>query len=259
MTSSYERGNKAEKMAREWLQNKFNTTFSRRNLQIGWKSDGKPAMHNFDFVSEDGQMIAEVKSHRLTKSGNIPSGKISDTYKACLVLEKVTARKKFLILTDPKFYEVFTRYSDGKISKEIEITLYGGREVSEKSGDVKATLTPCKVEKSEKVDFDTFWSALTSWLSGKKRIVNWTVHSGEIGEGFDAVYISGNYVIVYPRSAVVQRTPKSDFKIMYENWDGYVAGLIPRSHFVNGPIARSRFTKYVISIIHQCLSGKHIT
>lgn len=63
MSSSYERGNKAEKTAREWLQNEFNIPFSKRNLRVGWKSDGKPAMHNFDLVSEDGQIVAEVKSH----------------------------------------------------------------------------------------------------------------------------------------------------------------------------------------------------
>lgn len=243
-------------MAREWLQNEFNIPFSKRNLRVGWKSDGKPAMHNFDLVSEDGQIVAEVKSHQLTKSGNIQSGKISDAYSACLMLEKATARKKFLVLTDSRFYEIFTHYSDGKISKKIEIVLLANGIAVEKSSHTQETSLSTKIDTSGKVDFATFWSDLTSWLSRKKHIVNWTEHSGEIGESFDVVYTSGNYVIAYPRSAGIQRIPKGDFKIMHENWDGYVAGLIPRSYFVKGRIARSRFTKYVISIIHQYLNGK---
>lgn len=256
MSSSYERGDRAERMARGWLQKEFNISFSRRNLQVGWKSDGKLAMHNFDLVSEDSQIVAEVKSHQLTKGGNIPSGKISDTYNACIMLEKVTAQKKFLVLTDSKFHEIFTRYSDGKISKEIKIVLLASGMTVKEPSKLKAISSPQKIETSKNVNFNTFWSGVASWLSRKKHIVNWTVHSEEIGEGFDAIYGGGNYVIAYPRSGGIQRIPKSDFKVIYENWDGYVAGLIPRSYFVKGPIARSRFTKYVISIIRQYLGGK---
>ena len=243
-------------MAREWLQKEFNTPFSKRNLHVGWKSDGKPAVHNFDLVSENSQIVAEVKSHQLTKGGNIPSGKISDTYNTCLMLEKVTARKKFLILTDSKFYEIFTRYSDGRISKEIKIVHLANGMTVKIPSNLKAISSQHIMKTSKNVDFATFWSELACWLSGKRHIVNWTVHSGEIGEGFDAIYAGGNYVIAYPRSTGVQRIPKSDFKIVYENWDGYVASLIPRSYFVKGPIVRSRFAKYVISIIHQYLGGK---
>lgn len=78
-----------------------------------------------------------------------------------------------------------------------------------------------------------------------------------IGEDFEAMYAGGNYVVVYPKSALrVQRVPKNDFKIVYEKWDEYVAELIPRFYFVKGPIACSRFSKYIISIIHQYLNSK---
>lgn len=253
MNSSYERGKKAEEIGKEWLQKKFGFSFSKRNLQIGWKSDGKPAMHNFDFVSGDGQIVAEVKSHQLTRSGNVPSGKISDTYKACLMLEKVSAQKKFLILTDSKFYEIFKRYSDGKISKEIEIVLLANGNIK-KPNSVKTMSFRSKSKKLEKTNFDIFWSELTSCLSNKQHIINWTVDKGEIGEDFEALYAGGNYIIAYPKSAGVQKIPKKDFKIIYENWNGYVAGIIPRSHFAHGPIARSRFTKYILSILHQYTS-----
>jgi len=123
MSSSFERGRHAEETAKKWLQEKFDTSFSERKLQVGLKLDGKPAMHNFDLVSEDSQTVAEVKSHRLTRSGNSPSGKISNAYEACSMLEKVSAKKKLLVLTDPSFYGIFRRCSEGKISREIEIVL----------------------------------------------------------------------------------------------------------------------------------------
>jgi hypothetical protein len=254
LNSSYEKGKIAEEIAEEWLQRKFKAFFSRKKLQVGWKLDGKPAMHNFDLVSEDGQIVAEVKSHQLTKSGNAPSGKISDTYKACFMLEKVSARKKFLILTDPKFYDIFKRYSDGKVSKKIEMMLLRKEIVERKPNSAKSISLQNKSEKSKRTDFGIFWSKLTSWLSNKQYIINWTVNSGEIGENFEAVYLGGNYINVYPESAGIQKVPKDDFKIIYENWDGYVAELIPRSHFVHGPIAQSRFTKYTISIIRQYMN-----
>jgi len=252
MNSSYERGKKAEEVGEEWLQKKFGFSFATRSLQVGWKSDGKPAMHNFDLVSDDGHIVAEVKSHQLTKSGKIPSGKISDTYKACLMLEKVSAQKKFLILTDSKFYEIFKRYSDGKISNEIEIVLTAHRSVEEPNS-VK-NVSQKQIKKSEKTNFDAFWSKLTSWLSNKRHIINWTVDKGEIGENFEALHAGGNYIILYPKSAWVQKVPKKDFKIIYENWNEYLTRVIPRSYFVHGPIAGSRFTKYIISILHQYLS-----
>jgi hypothetical protein len=257
LSSTYERGRDAENAAKKWLQNKFNTSFSRRNLQVGSKSNGKPAIHNFDLVSQDNQIVAEVKSHQLTKGGNIPSGKISDTYQACFMLEKVSAKKKLLILTDCKFYEIFTRYSEGKISKEIEIVLLSNGNEVKKPNDVRITPLQSMLEKSKKTDFGVFWFRLTSWLSRRQRIMNWTVKSGEIGEDFEAVHAGGNYVIVYPKSALrVQRVPKNDFKVIYEKWDEYIAELIPRSYFVKGPIVHSRFSKYIISIIHQCLNSK---
>jgi hypothetical protein len=157
LSSSYERGKIAEETAKQWLQAEFNGHFSRTNLQVGSKSNGKPAMHNFDLVSEDNQIVAEVKSHQLTKSGNIPSGKISDTYQACFMLEKVSAKKKLLILTDPNFYEIFKRYSEGKISKEIEIVLLHG-DANLKRVDLKAVTKQSKQEGPKKTDFEVFWS-----------------------------------------------------------------------------------------------------
>ena len=252
LSSSYERGRKAEDAARHWLERKFGLPFSKRSLQVGFKSDGKPALHSFDLVSEDGQIVVEVKSHQLTRSGKVPSGKISDAYSACLMLEKVAARMKLLVLTDYEFYAIFRRYSDGKIHKGIEMICLADKCQPPQSETILANSV--NKEKEAREDFSIFWSRMTAQLPRKQHIVNWTANKGETGEDFQAGYVSGNYVIVYLDSRRVLKVPMKDFKIVYDNWDDYSSGIVPRSHFVHGPIAESRFTKYTISIIHRYLT-----
>lgn len=252
LSSSYERGRKAEDAARHWLERKFGLPFSKRSLQVGFKSDGKPALHSFDLVSEDGKIVAEVKSHQLTRSGKVPSGKISDAYSACLMLEKVAARMKLLVLTDYEFYAIFRRYSDGKIHKGIEMICLADKCQPPQSETILANSV--NKEKEAREDFSIFWSRMTAQLPRKQHIVNWTANKGETGEDFQAGYVSGNYVIVYLDSRRVLKVPMKDFKIVYDNWDDYSSGIVPRSHFVHGPIAESRFTKYTISIIHRYLT-----
>jgi len=101
-------------------------------------------------------------------------------------------------------------------------------------------------------EFDTFWRELVTWLSDKQNIRNWTAFHQTTGEDFEAQYGGSDYVLAYPEPpAKTQRIPKADFKVVFENWEGYINGRLKRSIFVHGPIAFSRFTKYTISIIHQ--------
>jgi hypothetical protein len=81
LSSNYKQGKNAEMKTKEWLESKYCQNFSMKKLPVGTKLDGTTALHSFDLVSEDNQIVAEVKSHRLTKSGDNPSGKISDTYR----------------------------------------------------------------------------------------------------------------------------------------------------------------------------------
>lgn len=111
-----------------------------------------------------------------------------------------------------------------------------------------------------KTDFETFWREIVVWLSSRQRIItNWTkFHEHEqIGEKFEAEYKNGDYILAYPEPpAKVQRIPKEDFKIIYDKWEEYTKGILPRSYFVHGPIAKSRFTKYTISIIHEYINQR---
>jgi hypothetical protein len=220
-------------------------------LKVGTKSDGTSAMHSFDLVSEDNQIVAEVKSHRLTKSGKTPSGKVSDTYHACSMLEKLNAQKKLLILTDSDFFELFKRYSDGKISSKIELVLLNMDNERRSSKSMPKTYSKVEDVSSENSEFGSFWSELQSWLMEKRTITNWTVDKGEVGEDFETGPVTGNHVLVYPPSALnVQKVSKKDFEFVYEKWTDYLNGDAKRSELAK----KSRFAKYTISIIHQYLS-----
>lgn len=110
-----------EERVRRMLGKRLNTTFKKKRLPIGFKSDGTRKEHEFDLVSLDGEIIGEVKTFKPLKGGGRPSGKIDTTFQACYLLEKVEARRKLLVLTNKEFYMRFKKESDGIVSKEIEI------------------------------------------------------------------------------------------------------------------------------------------
>jgi hypothetical protein len=121
MASNYEKGNAAGQKAAEWLKAKYGVEFDPKALHVGTRIDGTVALHVFDLVSPDKQIVAEVKTHTITASGNIPSAKILDTYVACGRLERVPAKTKVLVLSDFSFYQSFRNNSRGRIPRQIEI------------------------------------------------------------------------------------------------------------------------------------------
>jgi hypothetical protein len=107
-----------------WLRAKYGVGFAPKALPLRTKIDGITAAHMFDLVSVDNQIVAEVKNRMITTSGTVSSAKILDTYAACAMLEKVSAKSKLLVLTDFNFYKAFKRNSAGRISKQIRIIYF---------------------------------------------------------------------------------------------------------------------------------------
>lgn len=56
-----------------------------------------PKPHKFDMVSDDGQIIVECKCYTWTKSGNVPSAKLSTLDEAVLYMRSVTYKAKKII------------------------------------------------------------------------------------------------------------------------------------------------------------------
>lgn len=253
MVSNYEKGQEAEKIAKDFLQKKFACAFEPKKLRIGTTSEGKPAMHNFDLVSRDGLIVAEVKAHTLTISGYIPSGKISNTYEACSMLEKANAAKKFLLLTDPAFFLTFKKCSDGKIDSGIIVQLIPTEETNNPVNQSKIEETNEGSPLPTGLSFDNFWNELATFLSTRRAIKNWTICKGYFGEDFDAAYNSGK-ILVYSPSAIAnsQKVHRQDLKLVFDNWQKYVSKTISRAELCKS----SYVTKYAISIIHEYLSEK---
>lgn len=91
---------------------------------------------------------------------------------------------------------------------------------------------------------------LTTELRTSRRIRNWTAVSGYLDRGdFDARYTDGDHIDCILENGSVQKVPKDDSRIAYENREGYIKGTIRRHQLRD----QSRFTKYTISITHKIL------
>jgi hypothetical protein len=117
----------AYRIAEEWvrttgLPNSTGRRFQKQRLRVGTKQDGSIAEHEFDAVSADGTIIAAIKasSGRTARNRN-PSGKIKDAYAELLFLSLVQAPRKYLVLTDREFFEIFSKESDGKRPPGVEL------------------------------------------------------------------------------------------------------------------------------------------
>lgn len=114
----------AERMVRNLLEEKFQQKFyTRRNdrtLIVGHRSNGKPIKHEFDLVSEDKNIIGEVKSDKYTKRAH-SNTRFFRILGACKYLELITAKKKILALTNKEMYKVMKYDLDGLIHPDIEI------------------------------------------------------------------------------------------------------------------------------------------
>jgi hypothetical protein len=96
--------------------------------------------------------------------------------------------------------------------------------------------------------FEEFWLKLQSRLSKGTAIRNWTAHSNYLGDSFSVVAVHQNSVSVdAPGAKNIQVVPQADFEIVYGLWPDYLSGKVPRYVIRD----RTRFSKYVISIIHH--------
>jgi len=109
------RPNDLERFVRKRLEKMFGVPLHKRKLVVGYDSNGKPQIHEFDVVSDDMSIIGEIKSGKCTGS-NYNSALVD-----CVYLSKVKTKSKMLILTNKEFYEYFKHKSEGIIGKDISI------------------------------------------------------------------------------------------------------------------------------------------
>jgi len=97
------RGQLGEEIVQRYLQDRFEQQFSKRKLAV--EARGKTEHFEFDAVSEDGKIVAEVKAYTAPYYAAEMDGAMADVYK----LSHIDAQVKLLFLTDPLFYAAFCR------------------------------------------------------------------------------------------------------------------------------------------------------
>jgi hypothetical protein len=102
-----------ENNVRTKLGEMFGTEFTKGKLITGHDSKGKPKFHEFDLVSENTDIVGEVKSGRCTRR-NYDLALVD-----CLYLSRIKAQIKLMVFTNKELYQYFTHNSEGIISKEI--------------------------------------------------------------------------------------------------------------------------------------------
>ena len=95
--------------------------------------------------------------------------------------------------------------------------------------------------------FSATWSALRSNLTLQTSIPNWTADKGLLGDSFTVSGVTPTHVEVdTPGAQNFQTIPDRDFEVVYDVWERYCNGTVPRHEIRDS----TRFSKYVISILH---------
>ncbi len=110
---------RVEDYVRDWLQQKFGRQFRSDRVPLTGVQ-GEPKAHEFDAVSEDNAIICGVKtSSWKTSGGKRGAGKIAEAYTEIYFLSHVAGQEKYLVLTDPEFYERMKSEVEGKLAVGI--------------------------------------------------------------------------------------------------------------------------------------------
>lgn len=108
-----------EPWVRDRLTERYDVGFESRRLRL---SPG--GTREFDAVSRDLSVVASIKAHSgLTSGGRNPSAKISSALLEVYFLSLIESHRRLLILTNPDFYEIFTRRTNGQVPDFISVEL----------------------------------------------------------------------------------------------------------------------------------------
>src|SRR5688500_6302516 len=104
-----------EPFVRRQLEAEYGQRFTQQFLAL--PSGGR---HEFDAVSEDGEIVCSIKSNSgLTSGGKRPGGKILSCYAELYFLLQVQTPTRLLVLTNPEFHAIFERDSRDKLAPGI--------------------------------------------------------------------------------------------------------------------------------------------
>lgn len=105
--------NEIERLVRFKLGEMFGIKFKKGKLLVGHDSKKRPKIHEFDLISDDMNIIGEIKSGKCSRRN------FSLALVDCFYLSKVEAQTKLMVFTDKELYEYFKDNSEGLISNNI--------------------------------------------------------------------------------------------------------------------------------------------
>lgn len=98
----------------------FGQQFGKRKVPVGRHN----IMKEFSAVSADGNTIIHICHHSgRTSGGKNPVGKINGLFSKCFLLEKTSAKNKYIYFTNEEFYNIFTNKSKGLLD-DIQLKCY---------------------------------------------------------------------------------------------------------------------------------------
>ncbi len=105
----------------------------------------------------------------------------------------------------------------------------------------------------EDQSFEAVWAKLQRSIVPGDTIRNWSRHSGYLGNDFTIHAVTDRFVeIDSPGASNVQHIARAEFARVHEHWDAYNARMFARSTLRD----ITRFSTYVISILHQVLDSE---
>jgi hypothetical protein len=103
---------------RSWLKDRYGVEFGKNALPLR-DCRGK---HEFDAVSSNGKIVAEIKTASgRTSGGKHPSGKRASAFEQLYFLSLVEADNKLLIITDAEFLEIMKARTAGIVPANIKL------------------------------------------------------------------------------------------------------------------------------------------
>ena len=102
-------------------------------------------------------------------------------------------------------------------------------------------------------DFEIFWSRLQQEISAGDTVRNWTKYNGYLRDSFTIHRVDSKFVEVdAPNAYNIQHVTKNEFEKVYDLWDAYNEGDVPRWKLAD----ITRFSKYTISILNHLLNDR---
>jgi len=112
-------GTHVEEFVRARLAEEYGVAFSKRFLTLNTAGGRK---HEFDAVSEHGEIVASIKAMSArTSGGNLPQGKFNNAIAELYYLSLVVAPQRLLVLTDPEFHALLLKKIDGALPEGVSL------------------------------------------------------------------------------------------------------------------------------------------